>query len=83
MLDGGDIQTLWEYGPKGYYYEEQADGSFKFLGKKTNPKTLYAKAHLDCNLVLANFTNGKDPGKLNSQKCYILAQICSLNILHL
>ena len=54
---------LWEYGPKGYYYEEQADGSFKFLGKKTNPKTLYAKAHLDCNLVLANFTNGKDPGK--------------------
>ena len=49
MLDGGDIQTLWEYGPKGYYYEEQADGSFKFLGKKTNPKTLYAKAHLDCN----------------------------------
>ena len=49
--------------PKGYYYEEQADGSFKFLGKKTNPKTLYAKAHLDCNLVLANFTNGKDPGK--------------------
>ena len=63
MLDGGDIQTLWEYGPKGYYYEEQADGSFKFLGKKTNPKTLYAKAHLDCNLVLANFTNGKDPGK--------------------
>ena len=63
MLDGGDIQTLWEYGPKGYYYEEQADGSFKFLGKKTNPKTLYAKAHLDCNLVLANFVSGKDPGK--------------------
>lgn len=63
MLDGGDIQTLWEYGPKGYYYEEQADGSFKFLGKKTSPKTLYAKAHLDCNLVLANFVSGKDPGK--------------------
>lgn len=63
MLDGGDIQTLWEYGPKGYYYEEQADGSFKFLGKKTSPKTLYAKAHLDCNLVLANFVSGTDPGK--------------------
>ena len=63
MLDGGDIQTLWEYGPKGYYYEEQADGSFKFLPKKTNAKTLYSKAHLDCNLVLANFVSGKDPGK--------------------
>ena len=22
-----------------------------------------AKAHLDCNLVLAGFANGKDPGK--------------------
>ena len=25
--------------------------------------TKYAKAHLDCNLVLAGFANGKDPGK--------------------
>ena len=24
MLDGGDIQTLWEYGPKGYYYYVRA-----------------------------------------------------------
>ena len=71
MLDGGDIQTLWEYGPKGYYYEEQADGSFKFLPKKTNAKTLYSKAHLDCNLVLANFVSGKDPGR-TARKCYIL-----------
>lgn len=63
MLDGGDIQTLWEYGPKGYYYNLKDDGSFEFLGKKSNPKTKYAKAHLDCNLVLAGFANGKDPGK--------------------
>ena len=64
MLDGGDIQTLWEYGPKGYYYNVKDDGSFEFLGKKTNPKTLYSKAHLDCNLVLAGYADGKkDPGK--------------------
>ena len=42
MLDGGDIQTLWEYGPKGYYYNLKDDGSFEFLGKKSNPKTKYA-----------------------------------------
>ena len=24
---------------------------------------MYSKAHLDCNLVLAGFSNGKDPGK--------------------
>ena len=64
MLNGGDIQTLWEYGPKGYYYNVKDDGSFEFLGKKTNPKTLYSKAHLDCNLVLAGYSDGKkDPGK--------------------
>ena len=64
MLNGGDIQTLWEYGPKGYYYNVKDDGSFEFLGKKTNPKTLYSKAHLDCNLVLAGYADGKkDPGK--------------------
>ena len=64
MLDGGDIQTLWEYGPKGYYYNVKDDGSFEFLGKKTNPKTKYSKAHLDCNLVLAGYADGKkDPGK--------------------
>ena len=64
MLDGGDIQTLWEYGPKGYYYNVKDDGSFEFLGKKTNPKTKYSKAHLDCNLVLAGYSDGKkDPGK--------------------
>ena len=63
MLDGGDIQTLWEYGPKGYYYNVKDDGSFEFLPTKTNPKTKYSKAHIDCNLVLADFANGKDPGK--------------------
>ena len=64
MLNGGDIQTLWEYGPKGYYYNVKDDGSFEFLGKKTNPKTKYSKAHLDCNLVLAGYGDGKkDPGK--------------------
>ena len=64
MLNGGDIQTLWEYGPKGYYYNVKDDGSFEFLGKKTNPKTKYSKAHLDCNLVLAGYADGKkDPGK--------------------
>ena len=63
MLDGGDVQTLWEYGPKGYYYNVKDDGSFEFLPTKTNPKTKYSKAHIDCNLVLADFANGKDPGK--------------------
>ena len=41
MLDGGDVQTLWEYGPKGYYYNVKDDGSFEFLGTKSNPKTKY------------------------------------------
>lgn len=49
MLDGGDVQTLWEYGPKGYYYNVKDDGSFEFLPTKTNPKTKYSKAHIDCN----------------------------------
>ena len=63
MLNGGDIQTLWEYGPKGYYYNVKDDGSFEFLPKKSNPKTKYSKAHLDCNLVLAGYADGKkDPG---------------------
>ena len=64
MLDGGDIQTLWEYGPKGYYYNVKDDGSFEFLPTKSNPKSKYSKAHLDCNLVLAGYSDGKkDPGK--------------------
>ena len=63
MLDGGDIQTLWEYGPKGYYYNVKDDGSFEFLPTKSNPKSKYSKAHLDCNLVLAGYGDGKkDPG---------------------
>ena len=63
MLDGGDIQTLWEYGPKGYYYNVKDDGSFEFLPKKSDPKAKYSKAHLDCNLVLAGYGDGKkDPG---------------------
>lgn len=63
MLDGGDIQTLWEYGPKGYYYNVKDDGSFEFLPKKSDPKAKYSKGHLDCNLVLAGYGDGKkDPG---------------------
>ena len=40
----------------------KAEGIFKyFLDKMLESK--YSKAHLDCNLVLAGFSNGKDPGK--------------------
>lgn len=71
MLDGGDIQTAWEYGAKGYHYDV-VDGKFTFLPKKSNAKSRYTKNHIDPMLVLANFKSdyskngteaGKDPGK--------------------
>ena len=78
MLDGGDIQTAWEYGAKGTHWDTKAEtvilegategktyaeGEFHMLPSPEKPKTMMSKNHIDPILALATFADGKqDPG---------------------
>lgn len=78
MLDGGDIQTAWEYGAKGTHWDTKAEtvtvkgkedkgttwteGQFHMLPSPEKPSTLMKKNHIDPILALATFKNGTDPG---------------------
>lgn len=78
MLDGGDIQTAWEYGAKGIHWDTKAesvtlagnrhdiktyeDGEFHFLPSPKDPRTWSNKYVIDPFLVLAKFNDAGDPG---------------------
>ena len=76
MLDGGDVQTAWEYGAKGTHWDTKAEsvtvkgkedkpteykeGEFHMLPSPEKPTGLMKKNHIDP--ILATFKNGTDPG---------------------
>lgn len=78
MLDGGDVQTAWEYGAKGTHWDtkeesvtvkgkedkptEYKEGEFHMLPSPEKPTGLMKKNHIDPILALATFKNGTDPG---------------------
>lgn len=78
MLDGGDVQTAWEYGAKGTHWDTKAEsvtvkgkedkpteykeGEFHMLPSPEKPTGLMKKNHIDPILALATFKNGTDPG---------------------
>ena len=78
MLDGGDVQTAWEYGAKGTHWDTKAEivtlkgkedrgksytqGQFHMLPSPEKPTSLMQKNHIDYMLVLAKFKSGTDPG---------------------
>ena len=78
MLDGGDIQTAWEYGAKGTHWDTKAEtvtlqgkedqgteyteGTFHMLPSPEKPNSLMQKNHIDPILALAKYKNGTDPG---------------------
>ena len=78
MLDGGDVQTAWEYGAKGTHWDtkeesvtvkgkedeptEYKEGEFQMLPSPEKPTGLMKKNHIDPILALATFKNGTDPG---------------------
>ena len=67
MLDGGDTQMLFTYGPEEVYWstkagtvleKEYADGEFHMLENLEKPGALYTKYHIDPMLALASFADG-------------------------
>lgn len=67
MLDGGDTQMLFTYGPEEVYWstkagtvldKEYADGQFHMLENLEKPGALYTKYHIDPMLALASFADG-------------------------
>ena len=77
MLDGGEVQTAWEYGAKGTHWDTVAEtvtlqgkedqgvtyeeGTFHMLPQPENPSNLMAKNNMDPMLALAKFKD-VDPG---------------------
>jgi len=86
MLDGGDIQTAWEYGAKGTHWDTKAEtvtvqddktagvayteGQFHMLPNVETPTVLMSKNFMDPTLTLGSFPNG-DPGKASIAKIAI------------
>lgn len=79
MLDGGDVQTAWEYGAKGTHWDDKAEsvtiakkeddiktykeGEFHMLPQPEKPDTWMPKNHIDPILALAKFNGSGDPGQ--------------------
>ena len=73
MLDGGDIQTAWEYGAKGTHWDTKAEtvtvkddkttgkvyteGQFHMLPSVETPTTLQSKNFIDPTLAMATFVS--------------------------
>ncbi|MCR4875832.1 MAG: extracellular solute-binding protein [Clostridiales bacterium] len=82
MLDGGDTQMLFTYGPEEIYWSKKAgtvlagtdkeatyeDGQFHMLESLEKPGTLYTKFHIDPMLALAEFAEGYYDPKEESVK---------------
>jgi putative aldouronate transport system substrate-binding protein len=72
MLDGGDTQMLFTYGPEDVYWTTKAgtvlagtdkektyeEGQFHMLESLEKAGTLYTKYHIDPMLALASFADG-------------------------
>ena len=72
MLDGGDTQMLFTYGPEEYYWSTKAetvlagtdkeqtyeDGQFHMLENREKAGSMYTKYHIDPMLALASFADG-------------------------
>jgi putative aldouronate transport system substrate-binding protein len=56
MLDGGDCQMLFTYGPENVYYS--FEGGFHMLENLEKAGTNYTKFHIDPMLALASFAEG-------------------------
>ena len=56
MLDGGDNQMLFTYGPENVYYS--FEGGFHMLENLEKAGTNYTKFHIDPMLALASFAEG-------------------------
>ena len=56
MLDGGDTQMLFTYGPENVYYS--FEGGFHMLENLEKAGTNYTKFHIDPMLALASFAEG-------------------------
>ncbi|MBR6027858.1 MAG: extracellular solute-binding protein [Clostridia bacterium] len=56
MLDGGDTQMLFTYGPEGVYWS--TEGGFHMLENLEKAGTNYTKFHIDPMLALASFAEG-------------------------
>lgn len=70
MLDGGDIQFLWQYGVEGVHWSTEgeelldvtyADGEFHMLENMEVPGTLYTKNHFGSDTALAPIDQREDP----------------------
>ena len=82
MLDGGDTQMLFTYGPEDVYWSTKAgtvlagtdkevtyeDGQFHMLENLEKAGTLYTKFHIDPMLALASFADGYYDPKEESVK---------------
>ncbi len=82
MLDGGDNQMLFTYGPEDVYWSTKAgtvlagtekevtyeDGQFHMLESLEKPGTLYTKFHTDPMLALTDFAEGYYDPKEDSVK---------------
>ena len=82
MLDGGDTQMLFTYGPKEVYWTTKAgtvlagtekevsyeEGQFHMLESLEKAGTLYTKYHIDPMLALASFAEGYYDPKEESVK---------------
>ena len=75
QLDGGTVQTLWEYGAEDVHWSTKAEtftvgekeykyeeGTFHMKPSPEDPTTLMKKNHIDPLLKLAEFEGGEDPG---------------------
>ena len=82
MLDGGDTQMLFTYGPEGVYWSTKAEtmfagtdkevsyeeGQFHMLENLEKAGTAYTKFHIDPMLSLASFAEGYYDPKEESVK---------------
>lgn len=77
MLDGGDTQMLFTYGPEDVYWstkagtvleKEYADGQFHMLENLEKAGSAYTKFHIDPMLALASFGEGYYDPKEESVK---------------
>ena len=77
MLDGGDVQTAWEYGAKGTHWDDVAcdaytigkktygpykEGEFHLLATPEDSTKQMSKNHIENQLACANFGDKTDPG---------------------
>lgn len=95
MLDGGDIQTAWEYGAKGTHWDTKAEsvtlqgkedkpttyteGTFHMLPSPEQPNTLMKKNHIDPILALATFKKSDSNPDAKDPGAAAIAEVATKN----